>query len=245
MNILIAISLSFISGLFMLVGMFIVFKSKSTSKVLAFSVSLGVVVLVGLCLFHIIPDAINFLKYKYEIFQCAAFIILFSIVGFIGFQIVDRYSGHHDNTDLKHVAIITCIVLLLHNFIEGMALYTTVEVSLKSGVLFCIGIALHNIPLGLTVSSEFYSSTKDKKKTFLFNASLIVATVAGSFLISLFNINPNNSLLFGILLSLTLGMIGYIVINELLPMLKNKKFNNLKLAGLIVGIVLMVLTVII
>ena len=39
--------------------------------------------------------------------------------------------------------------------IEGMAIYTSVLSSVELGTLMCIGVGLHNIPMGMVLASTF------------------------------------------------------------------------------------------
>ena len=43
----------------------------------------------------------------------------------------------------------------MHNFIEGMAIYSSVNSSLELGILISIGVGLHNIPMGWLLLQQF------------------------------------------------------------------------------------------
>ena len=56
------------------------------------------------------------------------------------------------------------MAVILHNIIEGMSLYI-VSSDIISGLFMCLGIGLHNIPLGLIIASTLYNSNYSKKDT--------------------------------------------------------------------------------
>ena len=71
---------------------------------------------------------------------------------------------------------------------------------------------------------------------------LAIATFIGAIFMLLFNIVMESNFILGIVLSITLGMILYIVFFELLMMFINSKNKRISALGFIVGILLMIIT---
>ena len=118
-----------------------------------------------------------------------------------------------------------------------MSLFLVSSSNIVSGLLLCIGIGLHNIPMGLVISSTLISSNYSKKKTL--NISLIVSIstfIGGLFM---FVLGGVNEILEGILLGLTLGMLIYIAIFELFHQVYHMKDKKIAIVGILFGLILL------
>ncbi len=247
MNLLIVLLLGIVSIFFLLIGTLIVFSLKNNKKIVTFSVSLGFIVLILLGIFHLIPDAYSFFRSECSKVSSILYIIIVSLIGFIVVLILDKFSGHHhehekkESEHFKHISLITCIFLVVHNFIEGMTLYGTVLVSYDLAAMLTLGIGLHNIPLGLTLSST-YSKNHSKIQTFLFVTLIGLSYLVGALISYKFSYLLDREVIMGIILMITFGMIMYIAIFEFLPVIKESNLKSMKYLGFIVGIITMVIT---
>ena len=149
---------------------------------MTFSVALGFIVLILLGLFHLIPDAYEFYKEGFDTFKSILFTCFFIIIGFAVVIVLDVLGGHHHHEEksaYKHISFITCVFLVIHNFIEGMTLYSTVLTSYDTAVILTLGIALHNLPLGFTLSSTF-NELYGKSKTLLCMVGIGISYLFGA-----------------------------------------------------------------
>ena len=248
MNLFIVLLLSVLSIIFLLVGTLIVFNTHNSNKVMTFSVSLGFVVLILLGIMHLLPDAYEFFSELYPSSKSIFLISLFTLVGFGVILMLDLFGGHHheegkhNEENFKHISIITCIFLVVHNFIEGMTIYSSVLLDYKTALLLTIGIGLHNIPLGFTLSSTF-SKYHNKFNTLMYIIFIGSSYLFGALVAYIFNDIFMNPLVLGIALTFTFGMILYIAIFEFLPMIKNSVEKNMRNIGLLTGLLLMLLTI--
>lgn len=248
MNLLIIFVLSIISVLFLLVGTLIVFTTGNNKKIVSFSVSLGFSVLIMLGFFHLLPEAYEFFREEYEIIVSILMMVGVTFLGFVLVYFLDKIGGHHNEHDeedeeghYNHISIITCIFLLVHNLLEGMTIYSTALLDYQIAFMLTIGIGLHNIPLGFTLSSTYY---KDHSK---FKTIIFISLIGGSYLVGalvayMFSDFLLKNLIFGVLLTFTFGMVLYIAINEFLPNMINTQNKSYRNAGMILGIVLMLVT---
>ena len=143
------------------------------------------------------------------------------------------WGSHH-----KHISFITCVFLVIHNFIEGMTLYSTVLTSYDTAVILTLGIALHNLPLGFTLSSTF-NELYGKSKTLLCMIGIGISYLFGALVLYKFTLN---AFIIGTLLSFTFGMIMYIACFEFLPLIKDSKDKKMVNMGILFGIILMLIT---
>lgn len=248
MNNLIALLLCFVVGFIIFIGALIAFKVKNKQKLLDFSIALALSVLLTLGFIEILPESFELISSKLSKPYSYITVFLLALFGIIVLKLLDKFVPDHSNEGksskkvFAHIAIVTSLAVFLHNIIEGMALYSAFIVSFKTGVIFSLGIAFHNIALGLAISTEFYESNNDKKKTLLLMFILAIATFIGAIFMLLFNIVIESNFILGIVLSITLGMILYIVFFELLMMFINSKNKRISALGFIVGILLMIIT---
>ncbi len=224
MKTLIGLILTLLTGLFILLGSLIVIKSKNKEKIVDFSISLGFTVMLGLILLELLPEAMMHLNnYIY--------VILFIALGLLLLKILDIFIPEH-NENLNHLGIVSSIALIIHNLIEGIAILGVTLTEIHLGILLSIGVGLHNIPMGMIITT----SIKNNKRLIILPL-LALSTLIGGLLASISTVFVNEFIL-GIFLAITLGMLLYISIFELLPKMKNKP----NILGIIIGIILIVLT---
>lgn len=251
MNI-IALLLTVLVGLFILIGTIFGIKFRNNKKITDFSISVAFGVIITLIAVELIPEilnsSINYLG------KGRGFIIsaVLAFLGFIILQQLDLFIPHHEeenhhhkhvcyNEHLKHIGIITSVTLILHNIIEGMGLYVTSMTDIKMGLILCIGIGLHNLPMGLIIASTFINEYK-KKKIIIISLIVSLSTTLGGLFIHFSHIN--NELVMSLLLSVTLGMLIYIAFCELLNQVLNIDDKKTTLIGIISGIIILLISVI-
>lgn len=252
----VALLLTLLVGLFILLGSFIGINYKNNKKITDFSISIAFGVIISLILFEILPETFEVLNGEIGVVRTIFVIIILSLIGITLLKLLDLFVPHHEheahhkhqhesdkchNDHLYHIGIMSSIGVIAHNIIEGMSLYLVSSTSLISGILLCVGIGLHNIPMGLVISSTLTSSNFSKNKILKISLIVSVATFIGGLL--MFMIGGVNELVEGILLGLTLGMLIYISIFELLHQIYHMKNKKITLTGVVVGIVLLLISI--
>ncbi len=237
--------ITLILGIFVIVGAIITFVSNNNDKFVNFSISLAFSVMVMLIIVDLLPEVNSIFINKFGIVKGISLAIIGIIIGIVILKILDIFIPEHDGKkkeELNHIGLISSIALVLHNIIEGMAVYSTVNNSLKAGILICIGIGLHNIPLGMVITSTFYKASNNKRKTWFIVIALALSTFVGGLIASLIGGIIANELIEGILLCITLGMLIYISIFELLPKIREMKRKEIAIIGILLGIILIMVT---
>lgn len=240
-----ALFITLLVGLFTLVGSLIIFFTKNNKKIIDFSISVGFGVLFALILLELIPETIELIQTKYSVVTTIFIVIALSALGIILLKILDKFIPHHDahNKDnLSHIGIMTSVALIIHNLLEGMAIYTSLNSSIKFGMLLGIGVALHNIPLGMSITSLFYKNKKTKNKAILVSLLVSLSTFVGGLMTLIFAGGVLDEFSKGIILCITLGMLIYIVVFELFPHMQESKNKKNTILGTVIGIVLLVLS---
>ena len=233
-------------GLFILIGSLISIYFKKNKHIIDFSIGLAFGVITMLLLTDIIPEIIEALSVsKIYIF------IIFTALGFILLELLDKFIPDHAESskdNLTHIGIISAIALGIHNIIEGMAVYSTVLVDPSLGKMLLIGVGCHNLPLGIVIGSTLLTSNKNKYKSILLILLISLTTFIGGLIMYFLNLNTINPLVQGILLSITLGMLIFIDIDELIPRIKRSLKTKNKLytiIGILTGIIILVISLLI
>ena len=245
-NSLIGLLTTFLLGLFILIGAGIALLINKKTKVVDFSIGLAFGVILALVLTDLIPEIFENLGFRYIYIA-----VIFAFLGYFILKGLDYFiPDHHEHgsmsaseskENLSHIGFITTIALVLHNVIEGMAVYSTALSDSHLSLLLAIGVGFHNIPLGIVIASSFYQSSKNFNKTIISVFLVSISTLCGGLIMYLFNLTSISEIVLGILLSLTLGMLLFILINELWPRIRSTKDKKTIYIGISVGIVILLI----
>ena len=233
--------INLVVGLFFLIGAIIAIKNKNNKNLTNFSVGMAFIVLIILLVIDIIPETLElFDDYKYLwIIGCATIGagILFVIEKLVPHHNhFEEEANHHHENHLTHIGTMTALALIIHNLVEGMSIYGVAASDLKTGIIYAIGVGLHNIPFGIEITALLNKSSNKTK--WLYLSLLTLSTFVGGLIIYFFSSYLTDMFL-GILLSMTIGMILYLIFNELLVELK-ENFNKYSILGIVIGIILMI-----
>ncbi len=227
-------------GIFIMIGALLAFVVKRKQKVVDFSLGLAFGVILMLIVTDLLPEIIELFG-LHHIF----FLLLFTVLGFVLLKILDQFIPDHEEekmtkkelkNNLVHIGIVTSCALILHNMIEGMAVYSTILTDATLGLAVTLGIGFHNVPLGMVIAATFYQSNESMAKTLGVLALVSFSTFLGGLLMFFLNITTIHSLVLGILLSITLGMLIFIAFDELFPRIKETKNKKISYLGMGIGI---------
>lgn len=241
-----ALLVTLIAGLFFLVGALLAYFGKHKKGLVDFSIGLSFIVMMMLLAFDIVPEILELLEDKGTIFM-----YVFIVIGIIMLKLIDLLVPHHDHDEeiktherhLKHIGIISALALIVHNVIEGIGIYNIANIDFKAGLLMAIGVGMHNIPFGIEITATLQETKKSKKYIFLNIFLLTFSTVLGGLLMMIFK--SISDFVLGSLMSLTIGMIIYLVLFELLQELVASKNRKYSFAGIITGLIFMIAVLII
>lgn len=107
--------------------------------------------------------------------------------------------------------------MLLHTFVDGVAIASGFEVRPSLGLIVFIAILLHKLPEGLAISSIFLAAGSSRRRALLAGASLGVATVLGA----LFTGLSSSLATYGI--ALAAGVSLYVGASNLIPEFQAKR----------------------
>lgn len=237
--------ISSLAGLSSLIGyLFIYINIRNIHKIITIFLSFSVGIILSLSIFDLIPESIKLINLSTDnyIFSCILFLIFFTI----GYNLIKLFHNTEKNnpSSLYRVGKITFITFMIHNFLEGIITYSSLNYNIIFGINLTISIILHNIPEGILISIPIYYSTKNKLKTFkmVFLSSLfeIIGTVFAFIIFNWFNIN----LVIPYIISIISGIMISLIINEVLPELKKYSYLYIKIIFIFLGIIIILLNLI-
>ncbi len=233
-----ALLLTLISGLFFLIGIIVYKFIKHKKELTIGAMACALIVILGLICFDLVPELLEIKKW---------YLILCVVIGLLFLLLIDKLIPHHhhehkENDEatkehqghLEHIGFITILALILHNMVESMALYSVASNNLTSGALMCLGIGLHNLPFGFQIASN----TKSRSKTVATILLVLSGLIGGLIVYAFGNISE---FVTGIIIALTLGMLLYILIFELLKEVWSNIKKKSTICGIIIGITILML----
>lgn len=232
--------ITFLLGLFFLIGVAVIKLASDKERIEHFSIALAFGSMTALVFFDLLPEL-------FETFNAKNYlgVILSVLAGILVLKLLDSFIPDHDGHlkeeqtnkehNMVHIGIISAIAIVLHNAVEGMSVYSITMESLRQGALLSLGVGLHNIPMGMLIYATLEKENRTKRHIVICAASL--STFLGGLLMAL--IRPFLSeFVIGILIGIALGMILYILIFELIPHLLRQKKWKVSLLGTILGILI-------
>lgn len=219
-------------GLPILLGTIIILFCKESKRLTEMSISMAFGVLLFLIFLELIPETLEKLDYLSLLF--------FVLMGILLLKGLDHFiPEHHHSKDkhhISHIGFMSALALVLHNIIEGMALYTALTTNLNLGILIGIGVGLHNIPMGMIIGSTLKEAEYSSIKIIITSFGVSISTFIGGIFAYFFqNVITNYTL--GMMLAITLGMLIYIVFFELLEHMHHQKKEN-NILGIMIGSIL-------
>lgn len=220
MNTLYAFFMSFFAGLSTLLGVIpIYFKIKGETVHKLFIISF--ITLLFISLFELLPDGFKLILGNNSFIYTIIISICSFLFGFTLTFLLDKKVGEGSNTFYK-IGIINLISMILHNILEGIISFLSSVGNFKIGLLICFLIMMHNIPEGIIVSLPIYYSKKNRGLALLLTSLSAVSELLGALLSYFILYKYINNTLFGILYIVIAGIMIFVSIFELLPIIRHK-----------------------
>ena len=229
------LAITFGLGLFFFLGVIIIKGTADHDVVERASLSLAFGSMVAIGLFDLIPEVLEIFSGVYLLLG-----ILFVAGGVLLLKGLDHFIPEHDDDEddeptegnLVHIGVMSAMAIILHNILEGMAVYNIAMADMRQGVTVAIGVGLHNIPMGMMIYATLHHEPRFKKHLVLF-LSAISTFVGGLFMALMSDVLSETAE--GFLLCIALGMLIYIVVFELLPFLIKNRQHRLSVIGSLLG----------
>ncbi|MGH7931756.1 MAG: ZIP family metal transporter [Candidatus Binataceae bacterium] len=146
----------------------------------------------------------------------------FAAVGFLVFFGLERYTAMHRAREHAHavkahepeLGTLSAAGLVLHSFLDGVAIGVGFQTSAKIGFLIALGIIAHDLSDGLNTVTVILAHGNPLKRAMSWLAADMMAPVVGAAITLLFNLNVG---LLPWILAFFAGSFLYIGASDLLP----------------------------
>lgn len=234
--------ITFALGIFLLSGILVVKLARGSKSIEQLSIAIALGTMGSLVIMELIPEVLETFRGTQLIYAGAAVLAGVAVLKLLDHFIPDHESAkdtEQTQENVIHIGIISAVAIILHNIVEGMAVYSITVESVRMGLLVALGVGLHNIPMGMLMYSTLQKDSRRKQILILGLAA--ISTFAGGIL--MLTIQPVlNGFVIGILICLALGMLIYIIGFELIPHLFHAKRKWLSLIGVIAGILIIIIS---
>jgi zinc transporter, ZIP family len=239
-NILMALALTFFAGLATGIGSLVAyFIPKPDLRYLSLSLGFAAGVMIYVGFVDLFCSSKDVLGFGYA--------NLFFLLGLILIYLLDR-SIPHIHMDgqvdsqcnrLYRSGIMTTIGIAIHNLPEGMTVALVSLADLRLGIPVAIAIAIHNIPEGLACSIPLYCATSDRKKACWFSFAAGMTEPLGAIIAILLLYPFLNDWLLAATSSLVAGIMVFLSFDELIPIANRYGSEHLTNIGIIAGFLVM------
>jgi ZIP family zinc transporter len=247
-----AFLLTLFAGLATGIGSLLVYFFKELKvKYLVFSLGLSAGVMVYVSYMEMLPQAIEGIGQGKT--------VLFFFIGIIVMAAIDNLIPEYENphemsietkspdtvkaSSLYRMGAFSALAIAIHNFPEGLAVFTSALNNTNVGIAIAVAVAVHNIPEGIAVSMPIYYATGSRKKAFWYSVLSGISEPIGAVIGFLIIKSFLNSSLAGILMAAVSGIMVYIAIDEILPHAhRYKGYSHLAIIGFVIGNAVMALT---
>ncbi len=181
--------------------------------------------MLSVSLVHIFPEALEQTEYAVYAFMIG-FLLIYLIEEMLTPHIHDHGHGDHTHEDphehYDHVALVSFIAIFVHTLFDGFAIRAGFALSTEVGYTILIGIAIHQIPVSLSLAALFRESKFQTHTQIIFVLLFALAAPIG-FAISDIFFTGISWVWTGLIAALAGGSLLYVATADLLPVIHGQK----------------------
>ena len=132
--------------------------------------------LISVSLVDLVPDSMRIAGPRAPAVILAAYVLVHLTQHTIGRHF---HFGEETHKVSEIVSVSALVGLLMHTFVDGVAVASGLRVSPGLGALVFVAVLLHKFPEGLAISSLFLAAGAGRRKAILAAAALGASTIAG------------------------------------------------------------------
>jgi zinc and cadmium transporter len=157
-------------------GAVVVGRSQWSPRALDAMLAFAAGFMVSVAMIDLWPEALARGGYTATIVALGAYLAVHVTQHVIGTHFHFGEETHHVS---EAVSVAALVGLLLHTFVDGVAVASGFGIGGAVGALVFTAVILHKVPEGLAISSLFLAAGQGKGRAMLAAAALGIATVAG------------------------------------------------------------------
>ena len=215
---------------------------KSTSnKFLSFILSFASGLMLSIVCFDLIPESMGITNISNTVIGIVLGVVCMIACDMLVQKKFDNVGvaplgDPNYNNNLLKTGIIVCIGLALHNLPEGLAIGSSFEASIKLGYSLALAICLHDIPEGISMGVPMKNSGMKESKVIFYVIMSGVTTGIGAYFGALIGGISDNVI--AMCLAFAGGAMLYIVSGELIPEANNLYRGRFTSLGNIIGFII-------
>ena len=154
----------------------VVGRSRWSTRALDTMLAFAAGFMIAVALIDLLPEALNRGGFSAAVMALMGYLAVHITQHVIGTHFHFGEETHHVS---EAVSVAALVGLLLHTFVDGVAVASGFGIGGAVGSLVFIAVILHKVPEGLAISSLFLAAGQGKSRAMLAAGALGIATVAG------------------------------------------------------------------
>ena len=221
-------------------GLILYFFQKVNRTILNLLIALGARSMLAISLAHILPEALEMTENAIYAF-IGGFLLIYIVEELLTPHSHDHVHGDHSHEDphehYEHIAIVSWIAIFIHTLFDGLGIRAGFGMSETVGYTILLGVAIHQIPVSLSLAAIFRES-KFKKNTQLILLFTFALAAPIGFYISDLILSDSSSVITALATAFAGGSLLYVATADLLPVIhsEGKKKTSIVLM-FIIGLV--------
>jgi zinc transporter ZupT len=180
--------------------------------------------MLAVALVHILPEALEQTELAIYAF-IAGFLMIYIIEEFLTPHHHDHSHGDHSHEDphehYDHVAVVSWIAIFVHTLLDGLGIRAGIGLSDVAGYAILFGVAIHQIPVSLSLAAIFRESKFREHTQIIFLVVFALAAPIG-YIISDILLGSVDEIVVGITAAFAGGSLLYVATADLLPVIHSQ-----------------------
>lgn len=197
--------------------------------------------MLAVSLAHILPEALEQTGLATYAF-IAGFIVIYMLEEFLTPHAHDHSHGDHSHEDphehYDHVAVVSFVAIFLHTVFDGLGIRAGFSISQTVGYSILAGVAIHQIPVSLSLAAIFRESKFKIGAQVAFLLLFAFAAPLGYGISDLLISSDSRPVLVGMVTAFAGGSLLYVSTADLLPVIHSQTKKKLAtVAMFLIGVV--------
>jgi len=226
-----ALAVTLLAGAFFLLGAVVAWRARGVHAIEEYSIAIAFGSLALVAALDLVPEVMEAAE---ELTLPVALCLV--AVGAVALVLMDRLLPDHHHAEegeegTSHIGAMAVLAISVHNLAEGAAIYAIATQDVSAALMLALGVGLHNAPMGMLVYSTLETS---RARGAAFLAAAALSTFVGGLIMFFLGNLISEAVMLGVV-CVALGMIAYILLDELLPAMIRGKNPVRSIIGIAIG----------